>query len=165
MSSMSAHWGMSPSHMWSLLMSYLHLAHFNISSSGYVKPTNICSSTKVRTRFRTFASRKFNHASILLTNLVKSYHYYSIVQTPTNNFFQRVICYLRIIPAKLSRSAKQHPSNSAHLMRRFVRGLSIYVYQFVIPTDFRTNSRRVPRVGHVWLAQAHAKAYRTPPST
>jgi hypothetical protein len=42
-----------------------------------------------------------------------------------------------ITPAKLSRSAKQHPSNSAHLMRRFVRGLSVHVYQFFIPTDFR----------------------------
>jgi hypothetical protein len=30
------------------------------------------SSTKVRTRFRTFASRKYNHASILLTNILKS---------------------------------------------------------------------------------------------
>jgi hypothetical protein len=61
---------------------------------------------------------------------------YSGVQTLTNEF---VINYfnLQIIPAKLSRSAKQHPSNSAHLLRRFVRGLSIYVYQFFIPIDFR----------------------------
>jgi hypothetical protein len=47
------------------------------------------------------------------------------------------LLYLRIIPAKLSRSAKQRPSNSSHLMRPFVRDLSIiYVYQFFIPTDF-----------------------------
>jgi hypothetical protein len=30
------------------------------------------SSTKVRTRFRTFATKKCNHASILLTNILKS---------------------------------------------------------------------------------------------
>jgi hypothetical protein len=60
----------------------------------------------------------------------------SIVQKPTHrsvmNYFN-----LQITPAKLSRSAKQHPSKSAHLLRRFVRGLSIYVYQFFIPIDLR----------------------------
>jgi hypothetical protein len=61
---------------------------------------------------------------------------YSGVQTPTNRFSANYFD-LQIIPAKLSRNAKQHPSNSAHLMRRFVRGLSIYVYQFLIPIDFR----------------------------
>jgi hypothetical protein len=34
--------------------------------------SHIRCSTKVRTRFRTFASMKYNHASILLTNLLKS---------------------------------------------------------------------------------------------
>jgi hypothetical protein len=43
----------------------------------------------------------------------------------------------RNIPANLSRIAKEHPSNSAHLMRRFVRDLSINLYHFFIPTDFR----------------------------
>jgi hypothetical protein len=33
--------------------------------------------------------------------------------------------------------AKQHPSNSAHLMRRHVRGWSISIYQFLILTDLR----------------------------
>jgi hypothetical protein len=61
---------------------------------------------------------------------------YSGVQTLTNRFVMHYFN-LRIIPAKLSRSAKQHPSISAHLMRRFVRGLSIYVYQFFTPIDFR----------------------------
>jgi hypothetical protein len=52
---------------------------------------------------------------------------YSRVQTLVNEF--SVNCFnFRIIPAKLSRSVKQHPSNSAHLMRRFVRGISIYGY-------------------------------------
>jgi hypothetical protein len=61
---------------------------------------------------------------------------YSGAQKLTNRF---VMDYSnsRIIPAKLSRSATQHPSNSAHLMRRFVRGLSTCVYQFFIPIDFR----------------------------
>jgi hypothetical protein len=31
----------------------------------------------------------------------------------------------------------QHPSNFAHLMRRFVRGSSIHVYQFFIPNDLQ----------------------------
>jgi hypothetical protein len=44
---------------------------------------------------------------------------------------------LQIIPAKLSRSAKQHPSETAHLLRRFVRGLSIYFYKFFITIDLR----------------------------
>jgi hypothetical protein len=61
---------------------------------------------------------------------------YSGVQTPTNQFDMNHFN-LRITPAKLSRSAKQHPSNSAHLMRRFVRGLPVYVYQFFISIDFR----------------------------
>jgi hypothetical protein len=42
-----------------------------------------------------------------------------------------------IFQAKLSRSAKQRPSNSAQLMKRFGRGLSTYVYQFLISNDFR----------------------------
>jgi hypothetical protein len=59
------------------------------------------------------------------------------VQTLKNRFVMNYFN-LQIIPAKLSRSAKhQLPSNSAHLMRRFVRDLSIYVYQFFIPIDFR----------------------------
>jgi hypothetical protein len=58
------------------------------------------------------------------------------VQTLANKFSVNYVN-LRIISAKLSRSAKQHPSNSAHLMRWFVRGLSKYVYQFFIPIDFR----------------------------
>jgi hypothetical protein len=58
------------------------------------------------------------------------------VQTLTNRFVLNY-CNLRIIPAQLSRSAKQHPSKSTHLLIRFVRGLSIYVYQFFIPIDLR----------------------------
>jgi hypothetical protein len=41
---------------------------------------------------------------------------YSGVQTPTNRFVMNYFI-LRIIPAKLSRNAKQHPWNSANLMR------------------------------------------------
>jgi hypothetical protein len=42
---------------------------------------------------------------------------YSRDQTPINIF--PVICSIfQDVPAKLSRIAKQHPSNSAHLMRR-----------------------------------------------
>jgi hypothetical protein len=59
-----------------------------------------------------------------------------IMKTPTNRFVMNYFN-LRIIPAQLSRSAKQHTSKSAHLLRRFVRGLSIYVYQFFIPIDLR----------------------------
>jgi hypothetical protein len=59
---------------------------------------------------------------------------YSGVKTHTNQFLMNYYN-LRIIPAPLSRSAKQHPSKSAHLMRRFVRGLSICVYQFFILID------------------------------
>jgi hypothetical protein len=61
---------------------------------------------------------------------------YSGAQTHKNRFSVNYL-YLRAIPAKLSRSAKQHPSNSAHPMRQFLRALSIYVYQFFISTDFR----------------------------
>jgi hypothetical protein len=61
---------------------------------------------------------------------------YSGVITPTNRCIMNHVN-LQVIPAKLSRNAKQHPSNSAHLMRRFVRGLSIYIYQFIIAADFR----------------------------
>jgi hypothetical protein len=43
----------------------------------------------------------------------------------------------RNIPAKVSRSAKQHLSNLAHFMRRFVLGLSIYFYQVFIPNDIQ----------------------------
>jgi hypothetical protein len=61
---------------------------------------------------------------------------YSGFQKPTNRFSVSYL-YSPIIPAKLSRNAKQHPSNAAHLMRRFVRGLSICIYQFFIPIEFR----------------------------
>jgi hypothetical protein len=61
---------------------------------------------------------------------------YSRVQTPINKFVMKYLN-LRNIPARLSRSAKQHSSKSAHLLRRFVQGLSIYVYQFSIPIDLR----------------------------
>jgi hypothetical protein len=61
---------------------------------------------------------------------------YAEVQTPSNQLYMNYFN-LQIIPAKLSRSAKQHPSNSAHLIRRFVRGLSIYIDQSFILTDFR----------------------------
>jgi hypothetical protein len=61
---------------------------------------------------------------------------YSGVQTLTNRFYMNYFN-LRIILAKLSRGAKQHPSNSAHLMRRSVRGLSMHVYKFFIYTDFQ----------------------------
>jgi hypothetical protein len=59
---------------------------------------------------------------------------YSGVQAFTTEF---PVNYFRIIAAKLSRSAKKHPSYSARIMRRVVRGLSIYVYQFLIPTHFQ----------------------------
>jgi hypothetical protein len=52
-------------------------------------------------------------------------HYFSV-----NQF------YFRIIPVKLSRIAKQHSSNSAHLMMRFLQGLSMHVYQFFVHTCF-----------------------------
>jgi hypothetical protein len=61
---------------------------------------------------------------------------YDKVQKPTDRFVMNYLN-LRNIPAKLGRSAKQHPSNLAHFMRRFVRGLSIYVYPFFISIDFR----------------------------
>jgi hypothetical protein len=67
---------------------------------------------------------------------VRVQHTYSRVHTPTNEFSVNYL-YFRIIPAMLSRSAKQHPSNSAHFMSRFVRGLSICIYQLFIPSDFR----------------------------
>jgi hypothetical protein len=86
---------------------------------------------------------------------------YSRVKNFTNKFSLNYLNF-RNIPSKLSRAAKQYPSNSAHLMTRFVRGVSIYVHQFFIPEP---NSRRVPRVGRVWLAQAHTQAFQTPPST
>jgi hypothetical protein len=53
---------------------------------------------------------------------------------------------------------KQHPSNSAHLVRRFVRGLSIHIYQFFILNDFCELDSR--RVGRMWLAQAYAQQWR-----
>jgi hypothetical protein len=61
---------------------------------------------------------------------------YSKVPTPTTVFLVND-SYFHNIPAKLSRIDKQHPSNSAHFMRRFVRGLSICTYQFFIPTDLK----------------------------
>jgi hypothetical protein len=54
---------------------------------------------------------------------------YSWVQTSTNIFYVNYSNFHNI-PAKLSRSAKQYPSKSAHLMMRFVRGLSICVCLF-----------------------------------
>jgi hypothetical protein len=62
---------------------------------------------------------------------------YFEVRTPTNEFSVNYPNFRRNIPAKPSRSAKQDPSNSAHRKRRFVLGLSIYVYQFFILNDFR----------------------------
>jgi hypothetical protein len=56
-------------------------------------------------------------------------------QKATNDFVNYFN--FRIIPEELSRSAKQHPSNSAHLMRPFVRDLSIYVKQIFIFADLR----------------------------
>jgi hypothetical protein len=72
---------------------------------------------------------------------------YIKVQTTTNRFVMNYL-HLQFIPAKLSRSAKQHPSKSAHLVRRFVRGLSIHVYQFFIPTDFVPSL--IPDACHAW---------------
>jgi hypothetical protein len=86
---------------------------------------------------------------------------YSIVQTPTKLFDQLFVS--MNIPGKLSCSAKQHPSNSAHLTMPYVLGLSIYVYQFFIPTDFRAKFPTCATRGAVWLAQAHTQAFQTPP--
>jgi hypothetical protein len=58
---------------------------------------------------------------------------YSKVITPTNKFAENYFDFHNI-PAKLSRIAKQHPWNSAHLMRRFERGSSVCNYHFFIPT-------------------------------
>jgi hypothetical protein len=75
-----------------------------ITSPNRVKPfLNICHWTRL------FNARR--------THLLRSSNPHKTIPMNYSNF--------RIIPAKLSRSAKQHPSNSAHLMRRFVRGLSI----------------------------------------
>jgi hypothetical protein len=52
---------------------------------------------------------------------------YSKVQLPIN-VYSVYYSYLRVTPAKLSLIAKQYATDSAHLVRRFVRGLSIYVY-------------------------------------
>jgi hypothetical protein len=52
----------------------------------------------------------------------------------THKQFLCEIFLFRNIPAKLSRSAKQHQPNSAHLVRRCMRGLWIYMYRFFIPT-------------------------------
>jgi hypothetical protein len=41
------------------------------------------------------------------------------------------------ILAKLSRNAKQHPSNYAHIMKRRVLSLWINVCYFIIPTDLQ----------------------------
>jgi hypothetical protein len=89
---------------------------------------------------------------------------YSGAQTRTKEFYMNYL-YLRIIPAQLSRSAKQHPSNSAHLMRRFVRVCPYLLANFSFLVTSEPNSRRVPRVGRVWLAPAHTQAFQTPPST
>jgi hypothetical protein len=43
-----------------------------IESAFEIRVHDVHSSTKFRTRFRTFASRLCNHASILLTNILKS---------------------------------------------------------------------------------------------
>jgi hypothetical protein len=61
---------------------------------------------------------------------------YSEVQTPTNTSSVTYFDF-RIVPEKLSLSAKEHPSMSAHGKRRLVWGLLIYGYHFFIPTDFR----------------------------
>jgi hypothetical protein len=61
---------------------------------------------------------------------------YSGIQTFINNVSMNYR-YLQIVNAKLSRCAKQHPSNSGHLMRRFVRGLSICVHQLSIRAYFQ----------------------------
>jgi hypothetical protein len=89
---------------------------------------------------------------------------YFRVQTPTNQFSVNYFN-LQMIPAKLSRSAKQHPSNSAHFMRR-CEGVCRYIFtksSFLLTSE--PSSRRVPCVGRVWLAQAHTQAFQTPPST
>jgi hypothetical protein len=49
--------------------------------------------------------------------------------------FGEVFYNFQNIPENLRRGTKQHPSKSAHLIRRFVQGLSIYVHQSLIPTD------------------------------
>jgi hypothetical protein len=63
-------------------------------------------------------------------------HVYCEAHTPTNAFSINYSNFHNS-PAKVSRSAKQHPSNSAHLLKRFVRGLSKCIYQFFIPIDLK----------------------------
>jgi hypothetical protein len=91
-------------------------------------------------------------------------HTFYKVHTPTNRFVMNYFN-LHVIPAKLSRSGKQHPSKSAHLMRRFVRGCRYMLNNSSFLLTSEPNSRRVPRVGRVGLAQAHTQAFQTPPST
>jgi hypothetical protein len=86
------------------------------------------------------------------------------VQTLTN-LFGMIFFNFRIFPAKLSRGAKQHPSNSAHLMRRFVWGCRYMFTNSSFLLTSEPNSRRMPRVGRVWLAQPYTQAFQTPPST
>jgi hypothetical protein len=67
----------------------------------------------------------------------------------------------RNIPVKLSRNAKQHPSNSDHLIRHDLCGVCRYmVTNSSLLLTSEPNSRRVPRVG-----QAHTQPFQTPPST
>jgi hypothetical protein len=87
------------------------------------------------------------------------------VQTPTPDFFVNYHKFHNI-RAKLSRYAKQHPSNSAHLMRRFC-GVFRYKFTnlFIITTDvYKPDSRDVPRVGQMWLVEPHTQAFQIPPS-
>jgi hypothetical protein len=79
-------------------------------------------------------------------------------QKSTNRCFVNCLN-LQIIPAKLSRSAKQHPSNSAHLKGADLCGVCRYIVtNSSLLLTSEPNSRRVPRVGRVWLAQAHTQA-------
>jgi hypothetical protein len=56
------------------------------------------------------------------------------LNTPPNEF--GVNCSIfHNIPANLSQGVKQYTSNSAHLMKRFVRGLTIYIYQLFSLAD------------------------------
>jgi hypothetical protein len=56
-------------------------------------------------------------------------------------------CNYRIVPAKLSRNAKQHSSNSAHLMRRFVPGLVDMCLPILHSYCFLS---LIPDVRHAW---------------
>jgi hypothetical protein len=62
--------------------------------------------------------------------------YFGVHKKPTKNN-SAIYSIFDTTHAKLSRSAKHHLSSSAHLMMRFVLGLSIYIYQFYIPIDLQ----------------------------